>query len=261
MRLSKQILTIGLCAQSIDGFVVKPNSHVSLMSKLSNLWSLNADAVDTSETSSSTPKTTDEISEERRQAKAALLGLIGNDNASSTSNLEDPVLADPVTKEGLKLISTGTVLGGQGTSGGKKVSLTSTDNAYSGRTDTYYNLLRAQETDQSSSEDGSKPAEEKNALNSALSSLQVFIPPPLRPVLSMSGVLPGYIPMRDLFTSPSVSFAYERGWRQGFASAGFPGADKEYEMVKEFFAPLNPQTVVDMSCATGKLYFDLFFWS
>merc|ERR1712086_156462 len=56
---------------------------------------------------------------------------------------------------------------------------------------------------------------------------------------------------RDLFTSPQVSFAYERGWRQGFAAAGFPGADKEYEMVKEYFEPISPDTVVDMSCATG----------
>ena len=59
--------------------------------------------------------------------------------------------------------------------------------------------------------------------------------------------------MRDLFTSPSVSFAYERGWRQGFNQAGFPGADREFEMAKEYFAPALEQSsvVVDMSCATG----------
>ncbi len=34
----------------------------------------------------------------------------------------------------------------------------------------------------------------------------------------------------ELFRSPLISFAYERGWRQGFALAGFPGVDKEYEM-------------------------------
>lgn len=28
----------------------------------------------------------------------------------------------------------------------------------------------------------------------------------------------------ELFRSPLVSFAYERGWRQGFTWAGFPGA-------------------------------------
>jgi hypothetical protein len=66
--------------------------------------------------------------------------------------------------------------------------------------------------------------------------------------------------MRDLFTSPSVSFAYERGWRQGFAAAGFPGADKEFEMANEYFAPVlakkndmsGESVLVDMSCATGE---------
>ena len=66
--------------------------------------------------------------------------------------------------------------------------------------------------------------------------------------------------MRDLFTSPSVSFAYERGWRQGFAAAGFPGADKEFELANEYFAPVVAKkgendedcVLVDMSCATGK---------
>jgi len=32
--------------------------------------------------------------------------------------------------------------------------------------------------------------------------------------------MPGW---RDLFTSPAVFFSFERGWRQGFAQAGFPG--------------------------------------
>lgn len=61
--------------------------------------------------------------------------------------------------------------------------------------------------------------------------------------------------MRDLFTSPSVSFAYERGWRQGFASAGFPGPDQEAEMAMTYFAPSiaksKDKILVDMSCATG----------
>ena len=45
-----------------------------------------------------------------------------------------------------------------------------------------------------------------------------------------------------------------RGQGLGFASAGFPGADKEYEMVKEFFMPIKPKVVVDMSCATGTFF-------
>lgn len=66
---------------------------------------------------------------------------------------------------------------------------------------------------------------------------------------------------RDLFTSPAVSFAYERGWRQGFAQAGFPGADTEADMAMDYFAPatvlsgdLSQSVIVDMSCATGKNY-------
>jgi hypothetical protein len=61
----------------------------------------------------------------------------------------------------------------------------------------------------------------------------------------------------SLFTNPSVSFAYERGWRQGFASAGFPGADKEAELAMEYFAPAvaraeGSNVLIDMSCATGR---------
>ncbi|GMH80248.1 hypothetical protein TL16_g08466 [Triparma laevis f. inornata] len=69
--------------------------------------------------------------------------------------------------------------------------------------------------------------------------------------------LPGtkdYVPMQDLFTSPAVSFAYERGWRQGFMAAGFPGVEKEYEMARDFFASSPsqpPAVVVDMSCGSG----------
>jgi ubiquinone/menaquinone biosynthesis C-methylase UbiE len=66
-----------------------------------------------------------------------------------------------------------------------------------------------------------------------------------------------YVPMRDLFTSPAVSFAYERGWRQGFNRAGFPGVDAEASLAMEYFAvPMakntnSPKVLVDMSCATG----------
>lgn len=30
-----------------------------------------------------------------------------------------------------------------------------------------------------------------------------------------------------------ISFVYERGWRQGFAWAGFPGVDKEFGMAMQ----------------------------
>lgn len=53
------------------------------------------------------------------------------------------------------------------------------------------------------------------------------------------------------FQSPLVSFAYERGWRQGFAWAGFPGADKEYELAMDYLQPGYGSTLVDMSCGSG----------
>jgi hypothetical protein len=35
----------------------------------------------------------------------------------------------------------------------------------------------------------------------------------------------------QLFRSPLISYLYERGWRQGFEKAGFPGIDVEFEEV------------------------------
>jgi len=68
--------------------------------------------------------------------------------------------------------------------------------------------------------------------------------------------------MRDLFTSPFVSFAYERGWRSSFTRAGFPGIDKEFELVRNYFKPATinnkKSVVVDMSCATGLMTRRLF---
>jgi hypothetical protein len=43
-----------------------------------------------------------------------------------------------------------------------------------------------------------------------------------------------------IFRSPLVSFAYERGWRQGFAWAGFPGADKEFELAMDYLQVCLP---------------------
>ena len=39
----------------------------------------------------------------------------------------------------------------------------------------------------------------------------------------------------DTFRNPVVAFLYERGWRQGFANAGFPGVDAEFELVSKWF--------------------------
>jgi ubiquinone/menaquinone biosynthesis C-methylase UbiE len=182
--------------------------------------------------------------DERIKIKSSLLGIIGG---TALSNI-DPVLADPVSKQNLRIESTGpTLFGGQKSNRGVKVTLMSDENEYKGRSDTYYDLLRSSSTKNKAEEDPESNDSSK-LLSSAINSLRVFVPPPLRGVL-----LPdeNYIPMRDLFTSPQVSFLYERGWRQGFAAAGFPGADKEYQLVRDFFMPVKPDTVVDMSCATG----------
>jgi len=54
-----------------------------------------------------------------------------------------------------------------------------------------------------------------------------------------------------LFRSPVTAFLYERGWRQNFANAGFPGIDVEFAEVSEFFEAAKDGVVVDMSCGSG----------
>ena len=220
--------------------------------------------------------TSNDLEIRRQKVKASLFASLGSKPLSSKLDMSDkneekasvpvdPILADPETKELLMLQSTGTLIGGQSKSTPSvKVILQSTsENAstYQGRSNTYYDLLAESALD--NAKDAGADADvglddtdtNTNTITDVVNSFRVFIPPPVRNILATTGVLPGddYIPMRDLFTSPQVSFAYERGWRQGFAAAGFPGADKEYELVKEYFASgdLDVDTVVDMSCATG----------
>jgi hypothetical protein len=162
----------------------------------------------------------------------------------------DPVLADPETKEPLLVSVPGTLLGGE-ISPRVKYTLKSSTNTYSGSSDTFLNLLQPSEMAEKT-----ELSDSQVFMNQAVKSLTPFIPPPLRSALATAtGADMGsdFVPMRDLFTSPAVSFAYERGWRQGFAQAGFPGADTEYQMAKDYFAPavVDSSTVVDMSCATG----------
>jgi len=53
------------------------------------------------------------------------------------------------------------------------------------------------------------------------------------------------------FERPQVSFAYERGWRQSFSWAGFPGADREYAMASEFLETTPSGPFLDLSCGSG----------
>uniref|UniRef100_A0A0C9RQI4 TSA: Wollemia nobilis Ref_Wollemi_Transcript_25082_1547 transcribed RNA sequence n=1 Tax=Wollemia nobilis TaxID=56998 RepID=A0A0C9RQI4_9CONI len=55
----------------------------------------------------------------------------------------------------------------------------------------------------------------------------------------------------ELFRNPLVSFAYERGWRQNFATSGFPGPDEEFRMAQKYFEPAAGGLLVDASCGSG----------
>lgn len=200
--------------------------------------------------------------EQRRKQKQALFGLIGG-GSDNNDVVYDPLLADPATKEPLAISVKGPILGGSSFNSVRLSLRSSADSerVFEGRTDEYINLLEPVDNKVYGDTDGN----EKSSVSKSpiLSSLLTFAPPPLRPLIANVNSDLEYIPMRDLFTSPSVSFAYERGWRQGFAAAGFPGADKEFDMARDYFAPVMEKrremsggcdkgTVVDMSCATGE---------
>jgi SAM-dependent methyltransferase len=161
----------------------------------------------------------------------------------------DPVLADPITKEALRvrrLPPRGVWIGGGGSSRSPSVtyelSAPSGERIYRGSSDTYLNLLEPY--------DDSYKKDDSFALS-------LFLPPPLQALLRRSDA--SYIPMRDLFTNPAVSFAYERGWRQGFSRAGFPGVEAETLFALDYLSPAlhlanahnDTPVLVDMSCATG----------
>jgi hypothetical protein len=56
---------------------------------------------------------------------------------------------------------------------------------------------------------------------------------------------------QDFFQNPIISSVYERGYRQNFETIGFPGIEKEFEEVKQFFSSVNASTVLDISCGSG----------
>ncbi|KAG5034565.1 hypothetical protein AAZX31_04G099900 [Glycine max] len=56
----------------------------------------------------------------------------------------------------------------------------------------------------------------------------------------------------ELFRVPLISFLYERGWRQTFSVwGGFPGPEKEFELMKGFLKPILGGNIIDASCASG----------
>ncbi|XP_044509964.1 uncharacterized methyltransferase At1g78140, chloroplastic-like [Mangifera indica] len=55
----------------------------------------------------------------------------------------------------------------------------------------------------------------------------------------------------ELFRIPLVSFLYERGWRQNFIWGGFPGPEKEFELMKDYLKPVLGGNIIDASCGSG----------
>lgn len=55
----------------------------------------------------------------------------------------------------------------------------------------------------------------------------------------------------EIFKNPFVSGVYERGWRQSFSWAAFPGVDIEADMAMHVLEPVHGQVLVDMSCGSG----------
>ena len=164
---------------------------------------------------------------------------------------EDLVLADPFTKQPLTIRTQTNILGSNIAGSGVKYVLKSTNNTFTGSSDSFIDLLEPLKNDNF----GNKISE--TTTRTLAKSLLPLVPPPFRESLGVIGLPMGeeFVPMRDLFTSPTVSFAYERGWRQGFSQAGFPGPDKEAALAMEYFEPAmandSDRVVVDMSCATG----------
>ena len=184
-------------------------------------------------------------SDELKVQKKKLFELIGK----STS--KDPVLADPITKEPVQISVPGVLMGGEGRKTNVQYSIQSPTNKYAGSSDTFLDLLQPimDSTTTSESDDDETPV--TNALRRVLPLVPIFLRGPLSSLTKEE-----IIPMRDLFTSPAVSYAYERGWRAGFSAAGFPGADTEATMAADYFAPVVARVapnsvIVDMSCATG----------
>jgi len=57
---------------------------------------------------------------------------------------------------------------------------------------------------------------------------------------------------QSLFASPLISFVYERGWRQSFAWAGFPGEAAEFETALGYLSSLSPgSALLDLSAGSG----------
>ena len=175
--------------------------------------------------------------------KEEILGLLRKDKV-------DPILS--IDSENV-VIEAKNILIGDEKGQDIKYRIRAGDKLYSGSSSSYLDLLEPTTTENESETRQADKTSNASPAASILRAITPFLPPPVRSILP--GLDGEYIPMRDLFTSPTVSFAYERGWRQGFSQAGFPGPDKEAQMAMEYFerpmAKSSDKVLVDMSCATG----------
>jgi uncharacterized surface protein with fasciclin (FAS1) repeats len=62
---------------------------------------------------------------------------------------------------------------------------------------------------------------------------------------------PSFAIGETFFQNKLLPTIYERGYRQNFENMGFPGIDKEFGEVDEFFKAGNAQTILDLSCGSG----------
>ena len=56
---------------------------------------------------------------------------------------------------------------------------------------------------------------------------------------------------QNFFQNPIISGIYERGYRQQFQNAGFPGIEKEWKEIEQYFTTMNASNVMDLSCGSG----------
>lgn len=112
-----------------------------------------------------------------KAVKLELLELIG------TQGYEEPILADPDTKEPLTVVKSGFLTGGT-RSRGQRIDLQSKSNKFRGTSDTYLNLLEPVVV--------SRPDTETKGnldllFSQAARRIVPFIPPPLRSPLAAAG--------------------------------------------------------------------------
>ncbi|KAG6554796.1 hypothetical protein Mapa_003816 [Marchantia paleacea] len=76
---------------------------------------------------------------------------------------------------------------------------------------------------------------------------------------SKGGIIDLTIPSRasatpigsSFFQIPLIAYVYERGYRDNFAQAGFPGFDEEAQRAQDILKPARGDVIMDLSCGPG----------